>query len=306
MAGAPSSRVLPVPKALPFSRALVVANPIAGRGRGETVGRAVAEGLRRRGVPATLHLTSARGDARARVRGLEAGVDLVVAVGGDGTLREVLDGLPDPGVPVGLVPLGTANVMSRDLGLPRDVDRALDVMAAGKVTRIDVARVNGHLCCLVTGVGLDGMVVREVDPRRRAPITRWRYIVALLRVLTRYRPPRLAVEIDGVDDRNAYGLVLTSNIVHYAGVLRLSRDRRLDDGRFEVYLFRDASRRGLASAALRGLVGQLPGGACELRLARWVRVTSDTPVPYHVDGDYGGETPVAVSVGDRQYRLLAP
>lgn len=289
-----------------FSRALIVANPIAGRGRGETVARAVAEGLRRRGVPAELYLTRARGDGRARVRGLEAGVNVVVAVGGDGTLREVLDGLPDPGVPVGLVPLGTANVMSRDLGLPRDVDRALDVMTAGKVTRIDVARVNGHLCCLATGVGLDGMVVREVDPRRRGPITRWRYVLALLRVLMRYRPPRLAVQVDGVEDREAYGLVLISNIVHYAGMLRLSRDRRLDDGQFEVYLFRDASRRALASAALRGAVGRLPGGACELRRARRVRVTSDRSVPYHVDGDYGRETPVEFSVCDRQHRLLAP
>lgn len=257
-------------------------------------------------MSAELYLTGARGDGRARVRGLEAGVDLVVAVGGDGTLREVLDGLPDPEVPVGLVPLGTANVISRDLGLPRDVERALDVMAAGRVTRIDVARVNGHLCCLATGVGLDGMVVREVERRRRGPITRGSYLVALLRVLRRYRPPRLAVEIDGVHDREAYGLVVISNIVHYAGVLRLARDRRLDDGRFEVYLFRDASRRALAAAALRGVVGQLPGGACGLRRARRVRITSDTPVPYHVDGDYGGETPVAFVVCDRQYRMLTP
>ena len=83
---------------------------------------------------------------------------------------------------------------------------------------------------------------------RRGPITRWSYLVALLRVLGRYRPPRLAVEIDGVEDREAYGLVLISNIVHYAGVLHLARYRRLDDGRFEVYLFGDARRRALAGS----------------------------------------------------------
>ncbi|MBI3630228.1 MAG: acylglycerol kinase family protein, partial [Candidatus Rokubacteria bacterium] len=74
----------------PFRRALVIANPIAGRGRAEAIGRRVAEELARRGAPADLHLTRARGDARARVAALGPDVDLVVAVGGDGTLREVL------------------------------------------------------------------------------------------------------------------------------------------------------------------------------------------------------------------------
>lgn len=132
-----------------------------------------------------------------------------------------------------------------------------------------------------------------------------RCLVALLHVLRRYRPPRLAVEIDGVAEREGCGLVLISNIVHYAGALRLSRDRRLDDGRFEVCLFRDADRRAPASAALRGFVGHMPGGACELRRARRLRVTSEAPVPYDVDGDYGGTTPVAFEVCERQYRLLA-
>jgi diacylglycerol kinase (ATP) len=292
--------------AAPFQRALVVANPIAGHGRAEAVGRDVAEGLRRRGVAAELYLTRARGDAQARVAALQPGVDLVVAVGGDGTLREVLEGLPDREVPIGVVPFGTANVMSRDLGLPRDVDRALDVIAAKKITRVDAARVNGHLSFLVTGVGLDGLIVRDVERRRRGPITRWSYAAALARTLPRYRPPRLAVALDGVETEGEYGLVLISNIVHYAGLLRLSPDRRLDDGRFEVYLFRDARPRALASAAVRGVVARLPGGACEVRRARRVRITSDAPVPYQVDGDYGGETPVDFTVCDRQYPLLTP
>lgn len=289
----------------PFRRALVIANPIAGRGRAEAIGRRVAEELARRGAPADLHLTRARGDARARVAALGPDVDLVVAVGGDGTLREVLDGLPDRQVPVGVVPFGTANVMSRDLGLPREVDRAVDVIAAGRVTRIDAARVNGHLSFLVTGVGLDGLIVREVERRRRGPITRWSYTSALARALPRYRAPRLSVVIDGVE-AGEYGLVLVSNIIHYAGLLRLAPDRRLDDGRFEVYLFRDAGRRALAAAMLRGLVTRLSHAASEVRPARSVRVTSDAGVPYHVDGDYCGETPVDFAVCDRQYALLTP
>jgi YegS/Rv2252/BmrU family lipid kinase len=284
----------------------VVANPIAGHGHGRKAGIEVVEGLSRRGVPAELHLTRSRGDGRARVRCLDPGTDLVVAVGGDGTLHEVLDGLTDPEVPVGVIPLGTANVLALDLGLPRDVDQGLEVMAARKTARIDAGLANGHLSFLVTGVGLDAMAVREVERRRRGPITRWTWTGAILRALREYRVPRLSVEIDGEPVEGEHGLVLIANIVHYGGVMKLSSARVLDDGRFEVYLFRDASPRSLISAAVRGVVTSLPGRTCRMELARAVRVTSPEPVPIQVDGDHRGETPLEFEVTGRQYRLLVP
>jgi YegS/Rv2252/BmrU family lipid kinase len=289
-----------------FRRAIIIANPIAGRGRGAVVGSQVMDGLRRRGIDSELHLTRGRGDGTSRLRGLPAGVDLVVVVGGDGTLREVLEGLADPAIPIGLVPLGTANALSRDLGLPRDAERALDVMLAGNVTRLDVGQINGRLTFLVSGIGFDALAVRDLEKRRRGPITRASYVLPLLRALARYRTPHLRVEIDGIAEGDDYGLVLISNVINYAGLLCLSRTRRLDDGYFEVFLFPRATRRRLMAAAMRAFVGELSTRDCRMRPARRVRITSDSPVPYHVDGDFGGETPIDFSVIERQYRLLAP
>ena len=290
----------------PFRRALVVANPIAGRGHGRGVGREVLEGLSRMGVPAELHLTRERGDGRARVRGMDAEIDLVVSVGGDGTLREVLDGVVRPDVVVGAVPMGTANVLSLDLGLPRDVDRALEVMAGRKTTPIDLALANGHLSFLVTGVGLDAIAVREVEARRSGPITKLSYVAAGLRALEGYRPPHLCVEIDGSVQPGRYGQVLISNIINYAGALKLAPDRQLDDGLYEVYLFPSGKLLPLFMNALHGVVGHLPGGGVTMQRAREVRVTSDRPVPIQVDGDFKGETPLEFAVTERQVRLLVP
>ncbi len=290
----------------PFRRALVVANPVAGRGRGERAGRALHEGLAHLGIESALHLTRHRGDALETVRARRAELDLVASVGGDGTLREVFEGLGESGLPVALLPLGTANVLSIDLGLPRDPAGTLELVKAGRSTCIDVADVNGRLSFLVTGVGFDALVVHEVERRRRGPITKLAYLPAALSALRRWKPPQLAVELDGQRVEGPVESLWASNIIHYGGVLRLSPTRVLDDGKFDVYLFRDGGLLGLAAAGMRGLLGRLPGGSCELRRARHLRVTSSAPVPYHVDGDSGGHTPVELAVSATGRRILIP
>jgi diacylglycerol kinase (ATP) len=233
-------------------------------------------------------------------------VDLVVAVGGDGTLGEVVGGLGGADVPIAALPLGTANVLALDLGLPRRPAALLEAIAGGRTVAVDVALVNGRASFLVTGVGFDGLVVRALDEARRGPISRWSYVRHGLGALRGYRPPRLAVEIDGERQDGAFGLVIVSNVVHYGGVACLSRDRRLDDGLLEAYLFGKATRPALLGHALRGLLTGLPAGSCRRVRGRRFRIESDEPVPYQVDGDYGGTTPVEIEVTPRPFRLIVP
>jgi diacylglycerol kinase (ATP) len=306
----PLTEAPPAPTALraaaPFRRALIVANPTAGRGRATKAARELEAGLGALGVAAELHLTRGRGDGRDRVRALTPGTDLVVAVGGDGTLREVFDGLPDPDLPVALLPMGTANVLSIQLKLPRDVDGLLEVVRGRRLQRIDVAEVEGGLSFLVTGVGFDGRVIRELEARRNGAITHLSYLPALLRALRGYRPPELSVEIDGERLPGTYGLVLVSNIIHYGGLLKLS-NAALDDGHFEVFLFRKASIPALALVAVRGILTSIQDGrGCSVRPARHVRVESPEPVPFQVDGDFRGTTPIEVRLTGRRHLLLVP
>lgn len=296
----------PPPGAWPYRRALVVANPVSGRGQGAKAAAELAAGLQRAGVPTELLLTGCRGEAFTRLRCLEPGTDLVVSVGGDGTLREVFEGLVDPEIPVLPVPFGTANVLAVELRLPRDVHHALEILARRRLARIDVARVNDHLSFLVTGIGLDGAAVREVERRRRGPISRWSYVRALAAIAGRYRPPRLRVKVDGKALEGEYGLVLVSNVASYAGLLHLAEDARIDDGSFEAYLFPTGRWSELLGALARGFLARLPSGKVRMHRVRQVEVESEVPVPYQVDGDVGGETPVEIRVSPNQYRLVVP
>jgi YegS/Rv2252/BmrU family lipid kinase len=293
--------------ALPFQRALVIVNPIAGRGRARRAADDLVQALARDGVQVELFATARRGDARERAAQVGPELERLVVVGGDGTVREVLEGLARRELPILILPMGTANVMGLDLALPRDAPRALELLRAGRVQRLDVARVNGRaLSFLVTGVGFDAAVVRELERLRRGPITKWSWVRAAARAFLREREPRLEVELDGQPLAGRYGWVLFSNVVHYAGLRVLAADRRLDDGLFEAYLFRGCGRLGLLRHGLRALGAGFPSARCERRHARRIRVRSELPVPFQVDGDLCGETPLEIEVLAQPFTLLVP
>lgn len=290
----------------PFARALVVVNPVSGRGQGVAAAEELRNALHERGVHVEVLKTGSKGDAFTRLRSLQEPVDLVVSVGGDGTLREVFDGLVDTETAVGVLPYGTANVLAHSIGLPRDVHHALDILYRGNVQRIDVARVNGNLSFLCTGVGFDAQAVRAVERRRRGPITKWSYARAIAGEIVRYRQPDLKVTLDGEALQRSYGFVLVANTRDYGGFLKLDQDARLDDRLFEVYLFPRTGLPGILRGALQGTLKRLPGRGVTLRRAASIRITSQTPCPFQVDGDLGGETPVEVELLPNQYRLLVP
>jgi len=287
-----------------YRTALVIVNPISGRGQGAKAAAELAAGLRTRGIASEVFTTERRGDAFDRLRTLEGTVDLVFAVGGDGTVREVLDGLVDPATAVGILPFGTANVLAGELGLPRDVHKALDMVFRKRAIPVDVLLVNGRLATFTVGVGADAMAVREVERRRTGPITKWSYVSAVLRMLLTYRAPRLRVTLDGKLLEREVGLAIVSNTSGYGGVIKLARDARMDDGQLEVYLFQSASIPELCGAFVRGVFSHWPGGSVAMSRARSIRIESEAPVPYQVDGDLGGETPVEVEIAPNRYRLI--
>jgi len=293
-------------KAAPYSRAVVVVNPVSGRGQGLAAAEEMTRGLGERGVRTTFLKTESRGHAFTELRSLEEHVDLVVTVGGDGTLREVFDGLVEPETHVALLPYGTANVLARMLGLPRDVHHALDIVFNGNVQRIDTARVNGSLSCFCTGVGFDAQTVKAVESRRSGPITKWAYARAVAGEIARYRHPRLTVEIDGERVKGEFALCLVANTTEYGGFIKLDPEARLDDRRFEVYLFPQDGWIGLLRGAVRGALQGLPGAGVVRHRGQNVRITSEEPCPFQIDGDLGGETPIELELMPNQYRLLVP
>jgi diacylglycerol kinase family enzyme len=289
-------------------RVHIIANPIAGGGRAARRAPELVRCLAQRGIDAELSFTAAAGDAQRLAAGCSPGrQDAVLVVGGDGTLNAVLNGLPDPSLPLGVLPMGTANVLACELRLPRDPDRLAALVADGHTTRAAIGRANGRRFLLFVGAGLDGAMVERVEQVRRGTLGKWRWFAPVLHVVWRWPLQSLWVETDAGTRLDGVSEVLVTRVANYGGVMRMPVDLRIGESSFAVLCFRQRTRLGYLLAALRASFGRLrPGIDVEVLLARAVRIGASEPAPFQIDGDFGGRTPLDISLDETEARLVTP
>jgi diacylglycerol kinase family enzyme len=235
---------------------------------------------------------------------------VVVAAGGDGTIAEVASGLAGSSAALGVLPLGTANVLAWELGVPPSPERAAQVLAEGRpvLLRPGFARFAGgreRLFVQMLGAGFDAAVVAHLDLGLKRRIGRAAYVLQSLRELRRYRFPPLAVELDGVPMAAASVIVTKGRL--YAGRYRIAPMARPAEPGFQVVLFRrpGALQAALAGLALPlGLIPRLPG--VEIRPAGRIRLSAGGEVPVQADGDLAGHLPVEVTDAAGPLRILLP
>jgi len=247
--------------------------------------------------------------AREHVGG---GADLVVAAGGDGTINEVAEGLIGTGVPLAILPAGTANVLATEMKLGSRMDRAAARLAECRPYRIPV----GHVTCdggavarhfvLMAGIGLDAHIVYRVSGPLKAATGKFAYWVAGWSLLGR-RLAEFSVEMNGV--RRTCSFALASKVRNYGGDFEIARSVSLFDDRFEVVLFEGRSTipyvkyfGGLMLNRLAGMHGVTVERAQCLR----VLAPEDQRVYLQIDGEYAGHLPAEVRIVPDALTLLVP
>ncbi|HKA83436.1 MAG TPA: diacylglycerol kinase family protein, partial [Acidimicrobiales bacterium] len=255
----------------------------------------------------TLAETSRRGHATRLAQGAAAnGVEVVVVLGGDGTLNEAANGLARTACALAPLPGGSTNVFARTIGLPNDPIEAtgvlLDALGRRSIRRVGLGSVNGRYFLFHTGVGFDAAVVEQVE--RRAGIKRYAghplFVFAgfdtWIRHYDRSRPRFAVHHADGTVIDDAYlTIVLNTNPYTYLGnrPLELAPEATLDRGLASVTL------RTMAFARTMRIIASALGSGTLLRRSRWVDHRTDLaalsvraygPVPYQVDGDHLGDT----------------
>ncbi|RMG66687.1 MAG: diacylglycerol kinase family lipid kinase [Calditrichaeota bacterium] len=268
---------------------LLIANPVAGRGRA----RKLIDPLRRE-VTARLGegevvLTQFRGHACQLARQAKHSGRLVIAAGGDGTIHEVVNGLVGGNCRLAIIPIGSGNDFVKMLNLPLRYQEAVKIIQAHRTCRVDVGRVNNLFFPNGLGVGFDAMVVKQVERIRWLkgfPL----YLLGVLRTLVSYRNRRIRlIWEDGRQEERCIFLLAVGNGRAMGGGFYLTPKASLSDGLLDVCVIRSLSRREALinlPRALNGSLAELP--QVSMAQVRRLRICSEQGVPVHADGELVG------------------
>lgn len=282
----------------------IVYNPAGGRsGALEDVRRILDErGLRARWFATT---EDDPGSGRAR-RAIAGGASRVIAAGGDGTVRACVEGMLESDIPLGLIPMGTSNVLARDLGIPDDVEDSVEVLISGDLRRIDVGTANGEPFVGIAGLGLAARMIRDSNPEMKATFGPVAYLASAVRNL--WKPPfevKLTLSGGRIEKRTATLVLVATAGVAPGGVTPFPNSEP-GDGQLRVLI---VNAHGLVDS-LRALAAVVLGKSNDLverHVARECIAETRTPQPYELNGETRTETTrVRFHVRPRALRVVVP
>jgi YegS/Rv2252/BmrU family lipid kinase len=292
--------------------ALVIFNPRAGAKLGFARPSAAAEEiaalLTAAGVRFELRSTEAGGHATALAReAVQEGRQLVISAGGDGTASEVAQALAHSATTLGLLPLGTVMNTLRTLSIPRDLERAAQTIAGGRVLAMDLGRVGDHMFLEAGGVGLDAGLYEFFTQLERGARPHG-VLPGLLRFLYQLGKPAITVEYEGHRARTHAPMVSIANGPFVGAAYAIAPEARVDDGLLDVVVFHGATVLRLlfhllAIAGGRSLPHPPEASHVHVRSVH-VSTRRRRPLPVHADGEPLGVTPTAFEVAPAALRVI--
>jgi diacylglycerol kinase (ATP) len=298
-------------------KVLLVRNPVAGqRDIDDDLSRVLAY-LEGRGWDVSSRATERQGHATALAReAADEGYDMVVAVGGDGTIGEVATGLVGSATAMGVLPVGTGNLWARMLELPvwSPVYRsalmdAARILVEGDRRPIDVGRAHERYFVMWSGIGFDAQVARDVEPYRdiRRSLGNLTYLATAVAEALFMRGTRTTVVVDGRAKRYRVVLILVANAQLYGPSIRLAPHVYLDDGLLDVYIFRGSNLLDVVRHLYMLLTGRHASSpSVDVFKAKQVYIVADSPLPTHLDGDPSVHTPITIRVVPRALMVVVP
>ncbi len=299
-----------------YKNAAIIYNPVAGQrnvrnGMEQTIGRLAFAGWRTALYETTIEI----GAEELTRRAIAEGAEIVVAAGGDGTINAVINGMDvrqNPHVTLGVLPIGTANVWAREVGitsfpqLTGDFKSAADTLINGVPMLADLGQAGNRYFLLWAGIGLDALITQEVH----FDLKRWAgglaFAEAGVRTGLRYTGARVRVKLDDEVIENDAWFIAISNIRLYAHI-PLAKNADITDGLLDVHLFAGNT----PPQYLKHMAGVLLGTHTQdpdvvYRQCKQISIEADPALPVHVDAEPIGMTPMQFSVLPQRLRVLVP
>lgn len=294
-------------------RARIIANPRSGTLRLPLALNQlyqVAAALTEAGLPVEVSLTEAPGHARKLAReAVRAGMDMVIAAGGDGTVNDVIQELAGHSTALGVLPLGTVNVWARETGIPLSLPDAARILLYGQHRRVDLGRAGKQYFLMMAGIGFDAEVARRVERSllKTVGLKMVDYLTTVGVLGVTQKPVRVRLQRGGKGRETSALMMIVGNTRLYGGALTFTRHAVADDGLLDVVVVGGGGlwyRVGI----LRNAFLQRPRGGPRVRYERVrnIRIEADTPLPVQVDGELAGTLPMSFSIAPLALTVIVP
>ncbi len=264
--------------------------------------------LARRGVSYNLEFTTGPKEAGRIARAACRNHDVIVAIGGDGTVNEVVQGMVFSDTPLGIIPGGTGNDFVRSLQIPNRLEQAVDIILAGQTRRIDVGKINGTYFANNIGFGFDAAVNITASTMSSRSGGLSLYLRALIRTLGKYQPVQLTITMNDRSVEQEIFLLSIGNGTTCGGGFRLTPQAKLDDQLLDVTLLKPLPLASLLwhfPKVFLGTIGRVSYASQERTTE--LTVMSSAPLPIHVDGEIfsGNDGNYKVSIVPRALTVIA-
>lgn len=249
--------------------------------------RHVVSWVRAKGHRVDVHVTWEQGDATRFARdSAREGLTAIIAAGGDGTVNEVLNGLDDSDVPLGILPVGTANDFARQTGIPLDVDHAMDVILRREPTRVDTLSLNGRRFLNVSTGGVGAEATADTPAEAKESLGMLAYAITGARKLRELAPRRARVTGPGFEHDGEFVLFAVGNARLTGGGVAIAPRATITDGLLDFCLVEPMPRAEFARLALRIRRGEhLDHPGVRYAQLPWVTIAGDDLISVNVDGE---------------------
>lgn len=286
-------------------RALLLRNPKARRGQ-EPI-EPLLQRLENGGLDVTVETFEALPEIARDIVRLRYMADLVIVCGGDGSVSSAALAAMESGLPLGIIPMGTANDLALTLDIPIDLLAAADVIAGGRTRPVDVGTVNGHAFFNVASIGLSSELAQSLDPELKKRFGRLGYALAAMKVMTRAARFRAKITEKGRTTAVETYQIAVGNGRHYGGGNVVEQNAEIDDGHLDLYSLEMTNLWKLA-LMLRSFRSGTHGAWREVRTARCIEFDIETkrPMPVNTDGEIVTATPAHFKVHPKAISIFAP
>ena len=296
---------------MPKKKIVFIVNPHAGIGHYKKVTRLLKKQLNASLYDYEIQLTQYRGHGHVLAnQAAENNTDIIIAVGGDGTINEIARALVGKDVVLGFIPTGSGNGLARHLQIPVRISKAIQLINSGHTQHIDTIRINDKTCISIAGMGFDGLVAELFDSSSRRGF--FPYLFYVMKTFTAYKPQTYYVqEKEKEKQEHTVMLVSIANSSQWGFNLKVSPEASMEDGHADICLIKKPAFFSLAFGATALLTGNLHKDKKDVNIYRLsecsIYTKDDIAQPFHIDGDpIERQTKLDIKVVPKSLRIITP